>query len=195
MVQRMGKVTKGYRTRAASAAVPGGGGGALRRATGPGHTFTKAVPSVARAMPPAAGIRPARLFGANIPLVSRVIPLVSAVPPVAAPVYFGAAPTRTAEDIPRKRETPPSEMGLGEALFGYVLGAPLVLPVKMAQRIVEEVKAQAEAELDERSRLRGELLENAMRFEADQIMQEEYQARQAELSARLDQLRDEGVSE
>ena len=173
----------------AGGAVRGGGGGFLRRATGPGHTFTKGVPSVAWHMPQAAKVGP-DLFAKQIPLVSGVTPLVSAVPPISAPVYFGVVPARTAEDIPRKREVPPSEMGLGKALFGYVLGAPLVLPVKMVQKIAEEVRAQAEVESDERSRLRGELLENAMSYEAGQTTEEAYRAREAELRARLDQLRE-----
>ncbi|MFQ5874511.1 MAG: gas vesicle protein GvpG [Dehalococcoidia bacterium] len=154
--------------------------------------FTGTVSSVARAMPRAARVGP-DLFGKHIPLVSGMIPLVSAVPPMSAPVYFGGVATRTAEDIPRRRQVPPSEMGLGKALFGYVLGAPLVLPIKMVQKIAEEVKAQAEVESDERYRLRGELLENAMRYEAGLITEEEYSARDIELRARLDQISDEGA--
>jgi len=151
--------------------------------------FTGMVPSVARAMPRVAAAGPAALFAVNIPLVSGVIPLVSAVPPVSAPRYFGVVPVRTAEDIPRRRDIPPSEMGLTKALLGLV-GAPLVLPVKIVQKIAEEVKAQAEVELDQRSRIQGEVLENAMRYEAGQITEEEYRAREADLRARLDQLRE-----
>ena len=156
--------------------------------------MTRGVASVTKYMPQAAKVGP-DLFLKQLPLVSAATPLVSAVPPVSAPVYFGMAPTRTAEDIPRKREVPPSEMGAFKFLFGYVLAAPMVLPIKMVEKIADEVSAQAEEELDERSRLRGQLLENAMRYEAGQIDEEAYRARETELRGRLDQLREEGSVE
>lgn len=151
--------------------------------------FTKTVPSVARAMPRVAVVRPV-LFASNLPLVSGMIPLVSAVPPISAPRHLGVTfSLRTGEDVPRRREIPPSEMGLIHALLGLV-GAPLTIPVKMVQKIAEETKAQAGEELDQRSRIEGDLLEVRMRYEAGQTSEEEYRAREAELRAKLDQLRE-----
>ena len=178
----------------AGGVVRGPGGGLLRRTAGPGRLFTRGVASVTKYMPQAAKVGP-DLFLKNIPLVSGVTPLVSEEPLVSAPVYFGIVPTRTAEDIPRKRDVPPSEMGALKFLLGYVVGAPLVLPVKMVEKIAEEVRAQAEEESGESSRLRGRLLENAMRYEAGQITEEAYRAREAEFRASLDRLKEEGSAE
>ena len=171
--------------------VRGPGGGLLRRTAGPGRLITRGIASVTKYMPQAAKIGP-DLFMKQIPLVSGVTPLASRVPPVSAPLYFGIVPARTDEDIPRKRDTQPAEMGAVKFLLGYVVGAPLVLPVKMVEKIAVEVRTQAEEESDESSQLRGQLLENAMSYEAGQIAEEAYRAREAEVRARLDQLKELG---
>ena len=92
-----------------------------------------------------------------------------------------------AEEIPRRRAVEPAEMGLFEAL-GYLLTAPLTIPAKGLEVIAREIEARAREEFDVETRLREEILENRMRYEAGEISEAEYREREAELTRRLEEI-------
>lgn len=133
----------------------------------------------------------------QVGLVSSVVPFTATRPaafvserPLAVTTWrhLGMPPTGlVAGEIPRRREIEPTEMGLFEAL-GYLLTAPITVPAKGLEVIAREVEARAREEADVESRLRGELLENRMRYESGEISEEEYRKREAELERRLEQI-------
>ena len=65
------------------------------------------------------------------------------------------------------------------------------LPVKGFMGIFRKIAEMAEAELNDESKLREELLLLETMFELDQITEEEYQEKEARLLERLTMLRDD----
>ncbi|MEK9132284.1 MAG: gas vesicle protein GvpG [Patescibacteria group bacterium] len=61
----------------------------------------------------------------------------------------------------------------------------LMLPVKGLMGLFEKIRDLAEAELNDDSKLKEELLRYQTMFELDQINEEEYKAREDEIIARL----------
>lgn len=64
------------------------------------------------------------------------------------------------------------------------------LPAKGLLGLLEKITEMAEAELTDESRIKEDLLLIQMLYETDQITEEEYQKREAELLERLTQVRE-----
>jgi len=89
-------------------------------------------------------------------------------------------PRWTRAEIVRKKKIPPLEMGLMEIWL---------LPLGLFTRIVEEIKEQAEVELELQSIGENELLELKMRYESGEISEKEYKKKEAELRKKLETIR------
>ncbi len=74
-------------------------------------------------------------------------------------------------------------------LLGYVLFAPVTLPVSGVRWVLGQLQAVAEAELMDDSSVKEELLELQLRLELGEIGEAEYTEREAELFARLREIR------
>jgi len=75
------------------------------------------------------------------------------------------------------------KFGLFDILF------PFFLPVKGVAWIGQKLKSQAEAEITDKSKVREELLNLQMRFEMDEISEEEYERQEEELLEKLEAIR------
>lgn len=74
--------------------------------------------------------------------------------------------------------------------FGLIdLLCPFLLPVKGVVWIGEKLQETAEKEITDESKVHGELLELQMRFEMDEITEEEYEKREAKLMQKLEAIR------
>lgn len=71
----------------------------------------------------------------------------------------------------------------------FLLDDLLLAPVKGVVWVAEKIEAMAETELTDDSNVREELLELQMRFELDDISEEDYRNREAELLNRLEEIR------
>ncbi len=73
--------------------------------------------------------------------------------------------------------------GLTDLLF------PFLLPIKGIVWIGNKLKDTAEAELTDESKVQEELLELQMRFETDEITEEEYERKEVKLMEKLEAIR------
>ena len=74
--------------------------------------------------------------------------------------------------------------------FGLLdLVFPLTIPLKGLFFIADRLKETAESEITDESRVYEELLELQMKFEIDEITEEEYQKKEAGLMDKLEAIR------
>lgn len=74
--------------------------------------------------------------------------------------------------------------------FGLIdILCPFLIPIKGVVWIGEKLKEKAEAELTDESKVQEELLELQMRFEMDEITEEEYKKKEAKLMEKLEAIR------
>lgn len=85
----------------------------------------------------------------------------------------------------KKPESQSKSMGIGllDLLF------PFLIPIKGVAWIGQIIKDQAESELTDKSKVQEELLNLQMRFEMDEISEEEYEKKEAKLLERLEAIR------
>ncbi|MDI6851965.1 MAG: gas vesicle protein GvpG [bacterium] len=91
------------------------------------------------------------------------------------------------EQVPqqeKKKEGEGIQLGLLDILF------PLFLPVKGMVWLGENLKATAEEEITDESRIQEKLLELQMKFEMDEISEEEYDRKETELMEKLEAIRE-----
>lgn len=86
-----------------------------------------------------------------------------------------------AEEEGKKDEGP--DIGLPDLLF------PFFLPIKGLVWIAEKLEDTAEEDLTDTGRIQKELLELQMKFEMDEISEEEYDKKEAKLMAQLEAIR------
>ena len=141
-----------------------------------------------------------------LPLVTGPLPQVSAVPekglvsgkpPITIPRYCGILPSRkwgkTRIPVTRKiRALRPTEVGLFETLVN-VVGAPMSIPTHIVNGMVNlsnTFQGQAEEERLKRpeDKIKDELLELKMRYEMDEISENNYNREEAKLKRRLKDL-------
>jgi len=72
-----------------------------------------------------------------------------------------------------------------------VLTAPVLGPMRGLVWLAKKIKEQAEDELLDEDRVRGELLELQMRLEMDEMTEEEYDAQEKALLEQLSAIREE----
>lgn len=72
--------------------------------------------------------------------------------------------------------------------MAFILDDILLAPFKGIHWIAEKIHEQAYTELTDRSKIQEELLELQMRFELEEIGEEEYQKREEELMARFNSI-------
>jgi len=77
--------------------------------------------------------------------------------------------------------------GIGIGLFDLVF--PFLIPIKGVAWIGQKLKDQAETEITDKSKVQEELLDLQMRFEMDEISEEEYEKKEAELLEKLEAIR------
>lgn len=81
-------------------------------------------------------------------------------------------------------------MGKENIKFGLIdILFPPLIPIKGVAWIGEKLKEKAEAELTDESKVQEELLELQMRFETDEITEEEYERKEAKLMEKLEVIR------
>jgi len=83
----------------------------------------------------------------------------------------------------REEDHGASQIGITDILF------PFLIPVKGMIWIASKLKSTAEEELTDESRIQEQLLELQMRFEMDEITEEEYDRREAKLMEELEAIR------
>jgi len=115
-----------------------------------------------------------------IPLVSKITPCASQIPPITICRFLAVMPRWTRAEIVRKRKISPIEMGLMEIWL---------LPLELFTRIVEEIKEQAEVELELQPIGENELLELKMRYDSGEISEKEYKKKEAELKRKLEAIK------
>lgn len=71
----------------------------------------------------------------------------------------------------------------------FVLDDILLAPFNLVSWIGEKLRESAEAEITDESRVHEEILELQMRYEMDEITEEEYEKREARLMERLEDIR------
>jgi len=71
----------------------------------------------------------------------------------------------------------------------FIIDDILLSPLKGIIWLGEKIKEMTEAELTDESKVHEELLELQMRFEMDEITEEEYQKKEEELIQRLEAIR------
>ena len=136
------------------------------------------------------------LVTSNQPPVS-VVPrkgLVSAIPPITIPRYWGIPPSKkwgeTRLPIARTiRALRPTEVGFFAALLNIV-GAPVSVPAHIVGGMInlaDRFRGQAEEERlkSPEDKIRDELLELKMRYELDEITEDEYKKEESKLQGRL----------
>lgn len=81
-------------------------------------------------------------------------------------------------------------MGKENIKFGLIdILFPPLIPIKGVAWIGEKLKEKAEAELTDESKVQEELLELQMRFEMDEISEDEYEKGEAKLMKKLEAIR------
>lgn len=77
------------------------------------------------------------------------------------------------------------ELGIGllDVLF------PFIIPVKGMVWIGSKLKGTAEEEITDEGKIQGRLLDLQMRFEMDEISEEEYDKKEAQLMEKLEAIR------
>ena len=70
-------------------------------------------------------------------------------------------------------------------MLDKILLAPLRGPIDMVIWIAEKVRDQAESELYDEGKVRGQLAELELRYDLEEIGEQEYMAQEEELLARL----------
>lgn len=70
-----------------------------------------------------------------------------------------------------------------------ILAAPLTAPIKGFLWMAEKINDVAQKELTDKGKIQEQLLELQMRFEMEEIDEEEYNKKEAELMERLEQIR------
>lgn len=85
----------------------------------------------------------------------------------------------------KKPKSQSKSMGIGllDLLF------PFLIPIKGVAWIGQKIKDQAESELTDKSKVQEELLNLQMRFEMNEISEEEYEKKEAKLLERLEAIR------
>ncbi len=73
---------------------------------------------------------------------------------------------------------------------GKVLAVPVTVPIKSASWLLEQIHGEAEAEQLNEDRVRQQLMELEIRYEAEEIGKEEFQAQEEELLERLNAIRE-----
>lgn len=87
------------------------------------------------------------------------------------------------DDRIRKKDDYDLQLGLLDLLF------PFLIPVKGMVWIGSKLKRTAEEEVTDESRIQEQLLDLQMRFEMDEITEEEYDRREARLMEELEAIR------
>ena len=77
--------------------------------------------------------------------------------------------------------------GIGFGLTDIIF--PFLLPVKGLVWVAEKLEEVAEREITDESKAQEELLELQMRFEMDEITEEEYEKKEAKLMEKLEAIR------
>ncbi len=140
------------------------------------------------------------LVTSNQPPVS-VVPrkgLVSAIPPITIPRYWGIPPSKkwgeTRLPIARRiRALRPTEVGFFAALLN-VVGAPVSVPAHIVGGMInlaDRFRGQAEEERlkSPEDKIKDELLELKMRYELDEVTEDEYKTEESKLDRRLKDIR------
>lgn len=140
------------------------------------------------------------LVTSNQPPVS-VVPrkgLVSAIPPITIPRYWGIPPTKkwgkTMMPVTRIiRALRPTEVGFFAALLN-VVGAPVSVPAHIVGGMInlaDRFRGQAEEERlkSPEDKIKDELLELKMRYELDEVTEDEYKTEESKLDRRLKDIR------
>jgi len=129
------------------------------------------------------------LVSPEIPLVSGRVPLVSNYPAITICRHWGIMPSwKRVELTGRRRDVPPSEMGL----LHFLSTAPIA-PLRIVSAIATAVREQAEEEMDARSQAQLRLVELEMRHEAGEIDDSEFAAQKKKLQEMLKRL-EEGTA-
>jgi len=84
-----------------------------------------------------------------------------------------------------QKKAKPTEINFG--LLDLVF--PLTIPLKGLFFIADRLRETAESEITDESKVYEELLELQMKFEMDEITDEEYERRETELMQRLEAIR------
>ena len=143
-----------------------------------------------------------------LPLVTSHLPQASAVPekglvsgkpPITIPRYWGILPSRkwgkTRMPVTRKiRALRPTEVGLFETLVN-VVGAPMSIPTHIVNGMVNltnKFRSQAEEDMamSPEEKIKDELLELKMRYEMDEISEDDYKTEETNLKKRLEDIRE-----
>ena len=136
------------------------------------------------------------LVTSHLPQVSAVPQkgLVSAKPPITIPRYWGIPPSRkwgeTKMPITRRiRALRPTEVGFFATLINIV-GAPVSVPAHIVGGMInlaDRFRGQAEEERlkSPEDKIKDELLELKMRYELDEVTEDEYKKEESKLDRRL----------
>ncbi len=139
------------------------------------------------------------LVTSHLPQVS-VVPrkgLVSAKPTITLPRYWGIPPSKewgkTMIPITRKIRLRPTEVGFFSALLN-VVGAPVSVPAHIVGGMInlaDRFRGQAEEERlkSPEDKIKDELLELKMRYEMDEVTEDEYKKEESKLGRRLKDIR------
>ena len=124
----------------------------------------------------------------RVGMVSGVVPLVSSRPPISFARYMGMLPSRDwgRTGLPKgSRRVAITEMGLFKFVT-KILTAPLQ-PMVMFKELAEKIERQAEEESEALISLEDQLLELKMRYELEEISQEEYKNKEKELTEKINE--------
>ncbi len=122
----------------------------------------------------------------RVGMVSGVVPLVSSHPPISFARYMGMLPSRDwgRTGLPKgSRRVVITEMGLFKFVT-KVITAPLQ-PMVMFKGLAERIQRQSEEESEALISLEDQLLEFKMRFELEEIGEEEYKKKEKELVEKI----------
>lgn len=138
------------------------------------------------------------LVTCNQPSVSDVPKglLVSANPPISIPRYWGWLPSRKwpRTGLPARhiRAIRPVEMSLGSFLaHTFCFWAQPALAIAA---IADDIREQSEKERTEEGRVNSELLELKMRYEMDEISEQDYKIKKARFKKKLKDIGEGGKS-
>lgn len=87
------------------------------------------------------------------------------------------------EHIKAKANTEDLDIGLVDILF------PILLPIKGVHFIAKKLSSMAEKDITDKGKVQEELLDLQMRYEMDEISEEEYNKKEAKLLERLEAIR------
>jgi|GEM_PF-2898026 len=129
-------------------------------------------------------------------LVALVSPyvkeLVSGYPSITIPRHFGILPGRRWAEtgLPKGRfiRTYPVEISVFNFLLRTTILAP-IQPILGFYGIADDIREMAEGERTEETRLNSRLLELKMRYEREEISEEEYKKRETEITKRIEELK------